>query len=65
MSERPTTLGRLSALPLELGGEVRFILDQEHVLRPDVHVLKRVLEQILGRKVWVLAAVDDKTVPFD
>jgi len=33
-------------------------------LRLDVLSLEEVLQQLLGRKVWVLASVDDETVPF-
>lgn len=28
------------------------------------HALEQDLQQILGHKVWVLASVDDKTLPF-
>jgi hypothetical protein len=43
---------------------VCFVLDQDDVLRLDVRSLEQVLQQLLGRKVWILASVDDKTVPF-
>jgi len=33
-------------------------------LRLDVLSLEEVIQQLLGRKVWVLASVDDETVPF-
>lgn len=56
--------GNLKTLPLDSGDEVCFVLDQDDVLRLDVRSLEQVLQQLLGRKVWVLAAVDDKTVPF-
>jgi hypothetical protein len=56
--------GCLNTLPLDSGDEVCFILDQDDVLRLDVLPLEEVLQQLLGRKVWVLASVDDKTVPF-
>jgi len=34
-------------------------------LTGDERVLEQVLQQVLGRKVWVLASVDDNTVPFE
>ncbi len=57
--------GSLNTLPLDSDGEVCLVLDQEDVLRLDVHLLEQEVQQILGRKIWVLASVDDKTVPFD
>ena len=57
--------GSLNTLPLDSDGEVCFVLDQEDVLRLDVHLLEQEVQQILGRKIWVLASVYDKTVPFD
>lgn len=56
--------GELNTLPLDWGDDVCFVLDQDDVLRLDVRSLEQVLQQLLGRKVWVLASVDDKTVPF-
>ena len=56
--------GSLNTLPLDSGDEISFVLDQDDVLRLDVVSLEEVLQQLLGRKVWVLASVDDKTVPF-
>lgn len=56
--------GSLSTLPLDSEDEVCFVLDQHDVLRLDARSLEQVLQQVLGRKVWVLASVDDKTVPF-
>jgi hypothetical protein len=56
--------GSLSTLPFDSGGEVCFVLVQDDVLQLDVRSLEQVLQQLLGRKVWVLASVDDKTVPF-
>ncbi len=58
--------GNLSTLPLDSGDEVCFVLDQADILElRDIRVLEQVLQQILGRKVWVLSSVDDETVPFD
>ena len=56
--------GPLNTLPLDSGDEVCFVLDQEVVQRLDVVPLEQVLQQLLGRKVWVLASADDQTVPF-
>jgi hypothetical protein len=56
--------GNLKTLPLDSGDEVCFVLDQDEVLRLDVRSLEQVVQHLLGRKVWVLASVDDKTVPF-
>ena len=60
-------LGELRTLPLDSGDEVCFMLDQADLvaLTGDVRVLEQVLQQILGRKVWVLASVDGETVPFE
>ncbi|RJS47465.1 hypothetical protein [Nocardioides cavernaquae] len=60
-------VGELRTLPLGSGDEVCFVLDQEDLLAltGDERVLEQVLEQLLGRKVWVLASVDDRTVPFE
>jgi hypothetical protein len=56
--------GTLNTLPLDSGDELCFVLDQDEVLRLDVRSLEQVLQQLLGRKVWIHASVDDKTVPF-
>jgi hypothetical protein len=56
--------GNLNTLPLDSGDEVCFVLDQDEVLQLDVRSLEQVLQPLLGRKVWVLASVEDKTVPF-
>ena len=60
-------LGELSTLPPDSGDEVCFVLDEEDylALTGDTHVLEQVLQQVLGRKVWVLASVDNETVPFE
>lgn len=59
--------GDLETLPLESGDEVCFVLDQSdrQSLTCDLRVLEQVLQQILGRKVWVLESVDDATVIFE
>ena len=56
--------GSLNTLPLDSVDEVCFVLDQEDVLRLDVHALEQDVEQVLGLRVWVLASVGDQTVPF-
>jgi hypothetical protein len=59
-------VGELKTLPRDSGDEVCFVLDQADVLAltGDERVLEQVLAQVLGRKVWVLASVDNKTVSF-
>ena len=60
-------VGELNTLPLDSGDEVCFVLDQaDHLaLTGDVRVLEQVLQQVLSRKVWVLASVGNVTVPFE
>ena len=60
-------VGELKMLPLDSGDEVCLVLDQADLLAltGDERVLEQVLQQVLGRKVWVLASVDGKTVPFE
>lgn len=58
--------GSLRILPPESDDEVCFVLGQDELLAlSDIRVLEQVLQHLLGRKVWILASVDDKTVPFD
>jgi hypothetical protein len=60
-------VGELNTLPLDSGDdEVCFALDQADLLAltGDLRVLEQVLQQVLSRKVWVMASVDNKTVPF-
>lgn len=58
--------GPLNTLPLDSGDEVCFVLDQADVLAlSDERVLEQVLQQVLRRKVWILASVDDRVVPFE
>jgi len=57
--------GSLSTLPLDSGDEVCFVLDhQDLAALQDQVALEQVLQQLLGRKVWILASVEDTTVPF-
>jgi hypothetical protein len=60
-------VGDLQTLPFVSGDEVCFVLDQADLLAlsGDTRVLEQVLQQVLGRKVWVLSSIDDKTVPFE
>ena len=60
-------VGGVKTPPPDSGDEVCFVLDQPDslALTGDTRVLEQVLQQVLGRKVWVLLSVDDKTVPFD
>jgi hypothetical protein len=60
-------VGELRTLPLDSGDEVCFVLDEADMLAltGDEHALEQVLQQVLGRKAWVLASIDDKTVPFE
>ncbi|KRF24644.1 hypothetical protein ASG95_09030 [Phycicoccus sp. Soil803] len=59
-------VGELNMLPLDSGDEVCFVLAQADLLSltGDIRVLEQVLQQVVGRKVWVLASVDGETVPF-
>lgn len=59
-------VGELRTLPVDSGDEVCFVLDQAALLAltSDARVLEQVLQQLLGRKVWVLSSIDDTTVPF-
>ena len=57
--------GDLRTLPVTSEDERIFVLPQNGVLAlSDVRTLERVLQQLLGRKVWILASVDEDTVPF-
>lgn len=58
--------GALRILPPASGDEVGFVLAQDDLLRlKDMRVVEQVLQQVLGRKVWLLASVEDATVPFE
>jgi hypothetical protein len=57
--------GSLSTPPLVSGDEVCFVMGQDDLLAlKDVRVLEQILQRVLQRKVWVLASVGDRTVPF-
>lgn len=57
--------GDLRTLPIASEDERIFVLAQDDLLAlRDVRTLEQVLEQVLGRKVWVLASIDEDTVPF-
>lgn len=57
--------GELRTLPVNSEDERIFVLSQDDVLGlRDVRTLEQVLQQLLGRKVWILASVDEDTVPF-
>jgi hypothetical protein len=46
---------------------VCFVLDPADLLAltGGLRVLEQVLQHVLGRKVWVLASVDNEPVPFE
>ena len=55
----------LRTLPIASEGERIFVLSQDDVVAlPDVRTWEQVLQQVLGRKVWILASIDEDTVPF-
>lgn len=57
--------GDLRTLPVTSEDERIFALSQDDVLAlSDVRTLEQVLQQLLGRKVWILASIDEDTVPF-
>ena len=57
--------GELRTLPVTSEDERIFVLPQDDVLAlRDVRTLEQVLQQVLGRKVWILASVDEDTVSF-
>lgn len=57
--------GDLRTLPVTSDDERIFVLSQDDVLAlSDVRTLEQVLQQLLGRKAWVLASIDENTVPF-
>lgn len=56
--------GDLRTLPVVSEDERIFVLPQDDVWALDVRTLERVVQQILGRKVWVVASIEDETVPF-
>jgi hypothetical protein len=57
--------GNLRTLPVVSEDERIFVLSRDDVKAlADVRALEQVLQQILGRKVWILASIDEDTVPF-
>jgi hypothetical protein len=57
--------GDLRTLPITSEDERIFVLPRDDVVGlRDVRTLEQVLQQVLGRKVWVLASTDEATVPF-
>ncbi len=57
--------GDLRTLPITSEDERIFVLAQRDVLAlGDIRTLEQVLQQILGRKVWIVASIDEDTVPF-
>lgn len=58
--------GELRTLSITSEDERMFVLSQADVtaLR-DIPTLEQVLQQVLGRKVWILASIEEVTVPFD
>ena len=57
--------GELCTLPVESEDERLFVLDQDDMLAMDVRSLEQVLQELLHRKVWVLASLGTQTVPFE
>jgi hypothetical protein len=58
--------GELRILPPSSGDEVAFVLAQDDLLGlTDLRVVEQILQQVLGRKVWLLASIEDVTVPFE
>lgn len=57
--------GDLRTLPVASEDERVFVLTQPDVLAlRDVRTLEQVLQQLLARKVWIVASIDDDTIPF-
>lgn len=57
--------GDLRTLPITSEDERIFVLHQSAVLAlRDIRTLEQVLQQVLGRKVWIVDSIDDDTVPF-
>lgn len=58
--------GEPRTLPPKSGDELCFVLEQDDLLAwSDVRVLEQIFQQLLGRKVWILASADDRTDLFD
>jgi hypothetical protein len=57
--------GVIRTLPISSEDERIFVLSQDEVMAlRDVRTLEQVLQQVLGRKVWILGSIDEDTVPF-
>jgi hypothetical protein len=57
--------GDLRTLPITSEDERIFVLPQSDVLAlRDVRTLEQVLQQVLGRKVWIVDSIDEDTIPF-
>lgn len=57
--------GDLRTLPVTSEDERIFVLSERDVLAPrDIRTLEKVLQQVLGRKVWIVDSIDEDTVPF-
>jgi hypothetical protein len=57
--------GDLRTLPITSEDERIFVLSQSEVLAlSDIRTLEQVLQQVLGRKVWIVDSIDQDTVPF-
>jgi hypothetical protein len=57
--------GDVRTLPVTSEDERVFVLPPgDVVVLRDVRTLEQVLQQVLGRKVWVLASIDEDTVPL-
>lgn len=59
-------VGGLATLPVTSESERVFILHEQDyfALTTDVVDLERVLQAVIGRKVFIEVSVDDTTVPF-
>jgi hypothetical protein len=57
--------GDLRTLPIASEDERIFVLDGADVVAlRDVRTLEQVLQQVLGRKVWIVDSSAEDTVPF-
>jgi len=57
--------GDLRTLPVASEDERIFVLAQRDLLASrDIRTLEQVLQQILGRKVWIVDSIDEDTVSF-
>lgn len=57
--------GELRTHPVSSEDERIFVLPQDDLVGlRDVRTLEQVVQQLLGRKVWILASVDEDTIPF-